>query len=167
MVGSCKDVADWSGKIAILEKCPEVRVALKDEEKTYAVPLNFGFQSGEGSLSLYFQISAYGRAAGLLRRNPEVCFEAEHLLTPVRGGAFHPPFPEYESVVGEGRAVFAEEYGQKLKALGIFMRRYGYNGVLAYNPAAFSRSALVEVRVLRLTGKRYTFPGEPTSAGDG
>lgn len=167
MVGSCKDVADWSGKIAILEKCPKMCVALKDGEKPYAVPLSFGFQGGEGLLSLYFQISAYGRTAKLLRKNPEICFEAERPLTPIRSGALRPPFPEYESVVGEGHAVFAEEYGQKLKALGIFMRRYGYNGVLAYNPAAFSRAALVEVRVSRLTARRYTFSGEPTSAEDG
>ena len=165
MVGSCKDVADWSGMTAILEKCPVVRLALKDGEKSYAVPLNFGFQNGVGSLSLYFQISACGRAAELLRRNPEVCFVAEHPLPPPPRHPFRPPFPEYECVVGEGRAVFAEEYGQKLRALGIFMRRYGYNGVLAYNPAAFSRSALVEVRVSRLTGRRCGFSGEPKPAG--
>lgn len=164
MVGSCKDIADWSGKIAILEKCPVVRLALKDEERPYTVPLNFGFQSGEDSLSLYLQISACGRTAELLRKNPMVCFAAEYPLPPVPRHPFRPPFPEYECVVGEGRAAFVEEYGKKLKALGIFMKRYGYNGVLAYNPAAFSRSALVEVKTSLLTGIRCGFPGEPKPA---
>lgn len=149
-----RDVADRTGAVAILQKCASVCVALKDGEKPYAVPLSFGFRSEKGSLFLYFQISSCGRTAELLRENSEISFTAEHMLTPEQPNALCPRLPEYESVVGEGRAAFVEEYGQKLKALGIFMRRYGYNGVLAYNPAAFSRSALVEVQVSRLSSRR-------------
>lgn len=146
-----RDVMDGTGAVAILKKCAAVCVAMKDGEKPYAVPLSFGYLEEEGSLSLYFQISSCGRTAELLRKNPEISFTAEQLLTPEQTGFPRPMLPEYESIVGQGRAAFMEEYGQKLKALGIFMRRYGYNGVLAYNPAAFSRSALVEVRVSRLS----------------
>jgi nitroimidazol reductase NimA-like FMN-containing flavoprotein (pyridoxamine 5'-phosphate oxidase superfamily) len=142
---------DWNDGVAILKNCAAVCVALKDGEKPYAVPLSFGYRKEEGSLTLYFQISSCGRTAELLRKNPEISFTAEHLLTPEHTGIPRPQLPKYEIVFGEGRAAFVEEYGQKLKALGIFMRRYGYNGVLAYNPAAFSRSALVEVQVTRLS----------------
>jgi uncharacterized protein len=148
------DAANWTGAVAILKKCTAVCVALKDGEKPYAVPLSFGYRKEGGSLSLYFQISSCGRTAALLRRNPEISFTAEHLLTPERTGIPCPRLPEYESVSGEGRAVFVEEYEEKRKALGIFMGRYGYNGVLSYNPAAFSRSALVKVRVSRLIARR-------------
>lgn len=148
-----RDVTDWTDAVAILKKCAAVCVAMKDGEKPYAVPLSFGYRGEDGSLSLYFQISSSGRTAELLRKNPEISFTAEHLLPPGRTDVPCPKLPEYESVVGEGRAAFMEEYGQKLKALGIFMSRYGYTGVLAYNPAAFSRSALVEVRVSRLSAQ--------------
>lgn len=146
-----RDITDWSGAVAILKKCAKLCVAMKDGEKPYAVPLSFGYRKEEGSLALYFQISSFGRTAELLRKSPEISFTAEHPLTPEHTGIPRPQLPEYEIVFGEGRANFVEEYGQKLKALGIFMRRYGYNGVLAYNPAAFSRSALVEVQVTRLS----------------
>ena len=60
---------------AVLEDCPYCHVGLRDGEKVYVLPLNFGFAGKDGKYTLYFHSAKEGRKIDLLKKNGWAAFE--------------------------------------------------------------------------------------------
>ena len=58
------------------------RLGLWDGREVYVVPLNFGYEEKNGSLSLFFHCAREGRKLDILQNRPEVSFEmdGDHVL---------------------------------------------------------------------------------------
>ena len=70
---------DLLGMIARFKVC---RLGLWDGREVYVVPLNFGYEEKNGSLSLFFHCAREGRKLDILQNRPEVSFEmdGDHVL---------------------------------------------------------------------------------------
>lgn len=132
--------------LAVINRCDVCRIGLFDGEFPYIVPMNFGFETAEDKLVLYFHCAVEGRKLDILRKNPKVCFEMDtaHELT-------IGPMPcdysmNYECVMGEGTIAIVEDRAEKLHALERLALHYGKQG-----PYEWREEVLAITCVLRLT----------------
>ena len=63
--------------MCIRDRCKVCRIALRDEQGLYIVPLNFGYQYENGCLTLYFHSAKSGRKINALEKNSAVAFEMD------------------------------------------------------------------------------------------
>lgn len=140
--------------LAILEKCRVLRLGLCDGDKPYVVPLNFGYRTEGGKLFLCFHSAKEGRKIELIRKNPTVCFEADASFQLVTGKRACEWSAEYESVIGEGRAVLLDDPTEKAAALDCIMERYGFHGKPEYSTESLAAVAVIRIDVETVSGKR-------------
>ena len=116
-----REVTELCDILSILDKCKVCRVAMVDDGMPYIVPLNFGYSCDNGVTVLYFHSAFQGRKIDIMRKNPNVCFEADcsHKLT--EGETACDFGYLYESVIGEGTIAFIEDDEEKAAALNRIM----------------------------------------------
>ena len=119
-----REVTDF-GRIAdIINECDCCRLGLVDGNEAYIVPMNFGFDTADGKLSLYFHSASEGRKLDLLGRNKTVSFEMDtnHALTTGERGcdwSF-----KYSCVMGTGTVTELCDRDEKIYALNRIMAHY-------------------------------------------
>ncbi len=112
-----REVQNASEIRKILSNCKTCHIAMSDGGTPYIVPMSYGFEISENTLTLYFHSAFNGRKIDILKRSGSVCFEISHegeyILSenPCRCGIC------YSSVIGNGRAVFIEDGTEKCLAL--------------------------------------------------
>lgn len=148
-----REITDRSGIIRILGRCRVCRIAMIDKERPYIVPMNFGYEDKGNALTLFFHSAEEGRKIGLLKTNSCVCFEADcgHELVESDDACKNGFL--YESVIGEGNAVFITENGEKKYALNrIMMHQCGRNFVI--NDDSVKNVAVFKINVTAVSGKK-------------
>lgn len=121
-----REVTDSIEILSIIKACDVMRLAMVDETgRPYIIPLNFGWETADGILTLYFHGANEGRKLDILRHNPKVCFEmdTDHRLTTADkpcGYSFG-----YKSVIGWGEVVLLETHEAKTLGLQAIMRHAG------------------------------------------
>jgi len=147
-------ITDMDDIAGVVEKCPIIRLGLSDDGLPYIVPLNFGYSYNCGKLTIYFHGAKEGRKIDILKKEPNVCFEMDHSFELKTGAEACQWSAYYESVIGYGNASFVEDDNEKTAAMNIIMKRYGFEGVPHYTPAALSRVLICKIEVDTITGKR-------------
>ncbi len=133
----------------VILKADVCRLGMVDEGEPYIVPLNFGFRDDV----LYFHSARQGRKLDIIRRNPLVCFELESDVHLVPGDKPCRWTSSFRSVIGWGRAsVVLDEVGVK-EGLEVLMEHYA-PGPYEFDPSSLSLSAIIRVKVERMSGKR-------------
>nr|WP_122011952.1 pyridoxamine 5'-phosphate oxidase family protein [Maliibacterium massiliense] len=150
-----REVTSIQQMMDILARCPVLRLGMNDRGTPYIVPLSFGYARAGDALALYFHSAPAGRKIDVLRRDPRVCFEADCSFAPLPAENPCQWSARYESVVGDGYVTFLKAPQQRKAAMDAIMRRYGYAGAPAYDPAALAHTCLCRVDVTRITGKRH------------
>ena len=117
-----REVTDITEKIEIINSCKVIRVAMKDTEGLYIVPLNFGYSYLNDKLTLYFHSAKEGRKLNAIEENPEVAFEmdCEHRLIEAKIACLY-GFA-FKSIVGNGIASIVENIEEKKIALSLLMQ---------------------------------------------
>lgn len=117
-----REVTDITEKIEIINDCKVVRLAIKDKEGLYIVPLNFGYSYLEDKLTLYFHSAKEGRKLDAILENPEVAFEmdCEHKLIEAEIPCLY-GF-SYKSIIGNGIASIVEDMEEKKISLSLLMK---------------------------------------------
>jgi len=133
----------------IIRRAEVCRLAMVDDGEPYIVPLNFGYRDG----SLYFHCAREGRKLDILRKNPKVCFELETDVHLVKGEKACQWSTSFESVIGWGTATFVLDEKEVKEGLEILMSHYT-DGPYDFDPRSLSLTALITVKVERMTGKR-------------
>lgn len=149
-----REIRDFSEILSIIERSPVLRLGMVDDGEPYVVPLNFGYTSEDGLLTLYIHSATEGRKIDILKKSPRICFELDTSFNLIRH-----EFPcrwsaEYESVIGTGTVTFLTDSAEKKAALDHIMHRYGFEGHPLYNEQALERACLYKITVSQLTGKR-------------
>ena len=117
-----REVKDMNNILNIVSKCKVCRIAMLDKNKTYIVPLNYGYSYNDKALLLFFHSAPEGRKIDLLKSNPDVCFEMDCGHGLVTGDIACKYGYIYESVIGEGKIIFIENEEEKLYALNQIMK---------------------------------------------
>ncbi len=133
----------------VLRRADVCRLAMVDGGEPYIVPLNFGYRDG----CLYFHCAREGRKLDILRKNPKVCFELEADVHLVKGEKACQWSTSYESVIGWGTATISLDEKEVKEGLEVLMSHYT-EGPFEFDPRSLSLTALIKVKVERMTGKR-------------
>lgn len=133
----------------VIRRADVCRLAMVDDGEPYMVPMNFGYRDG----CLYFHCAKEGRKLEVLKRNPRVCFEMEADVRLMEGDAACKWSTSYESVIGWGTAEIVMDEKAVREGLEVLMSHYT-EGPFDFDPRSLSLTALIEVRIERMTGKR-------------
>ena len=148
-----REITDRSGIIRILERCRVCRIAMVDKGRPYIVPMNFGYEYNDQALTLFFHSAAEGQKIDILKTSGCVCFEADcgHELVESDDACKNGFL--YESVIGEGNAVFITENDEKKYALNrIMMHQCGRNFV--FKDDSVKNVAVFKINVTAVSGKK-------------
>ncbi|MHC1681079.1 MAG: pyridoxamine 5'-phosphate oxidase family protein [Methanomassiliicoccales archaeon] len=141
-----KDLGELEDVIRRAEVC---RLAMVDDWEPYIVPLNFGYRDG----CLYFHSAKEGRKLDVLSKNPKVCFEMEADVRLLKGEKACQWSTSFESVIGWGTATISLDEKEVREGLEVLMSHY-IDGPYDFDPRSLSLTALIKVKVERMTGKR-------------
>lgn len=143
---------------AVLEGCEVLRVGLTDSKRAYIVPMHFAFEETDGALRLYLHGATEGRRMEMLRENPLVCFEADRDVQTITASAACGYSAAYESIIGEGEMRVLTSLPARIHALDLLMARHGFEGKPRYQASMLARTAVFEIRVTQISGKRHEKP---------
>ena len=147
-----REIKEIDEMIKIMERCDVCRLALHDDEYPYILPLNFGMQSQEGKVVLYFHGATEGKKYELMKKNPKASFEMDcsHQLMLIEEDGNCTM--SYESVVGQGTLSMVPEE-EKYDALVILMKHYRAED-FSFNKEVIPRTNVFKLTVESMTGKR-------------
>lgn len=127
-----RQVTDLAEIQAILSEIKVARIGMFDGEQVYVVPLNHGYEMGEGEkIIFYLHSSKVGRKVDALKKNPNVCIELDgrHALVEADAPCNHSYY--YASLIGNGTVQFIDDFAEKEHALGVVMKhqtgKYGWD----------------------------------------
>lgn len=143
----------------ILNQSEVCRVALCDDGKPYIVPMNFGYQDQ----TLYLHSATQGRKIDILRKNNNLCFQAD-----IKTGLITSKIPcdwgmTYLSVIGSGKAYFLHDPADKKGALDLIMNKYSPGTssspekTFQYSDEAMGSVTIIKVEIEEITGKKSGF----------
>lgn len=122
------------------------RMAVKDEEGLYIVPLSFGYVYEGDSLTLYFHSAKEGRKIRAIGSGCEAAFEMDSMSRVTEG-----PTPcnyscLYSSITGAGRASMVDDIEEKKFALSLITehtagRRFEFSDAQADSVAIIKLNA--------------------------
>ncbi|MEG0803906.1 MAG: pyridoxamine 5'-phosphate oxidase family protein [Pygmaiobacter sp.] len=148
-----REVGEFGAIMEIVAACKVCRLALVDNGKPYLVPLNFGFETENDILTVYFHSACEGKKLAVLRQNSAACFEVdtEHQLVeheiPCRNGYL------FASAIGSGTVRFLEDAEEKRHALCCIMR-HQTGRTVEITDAMLPQVVVFALRVSELSGKR-------------
>jgi len=125
------------------------RLAMVDGDKPYIVPMNFGYSDG----CVFFHSASKGRKIDLIKKNPNVCFEADQLVRFKKAKLACNWGIEYKSVIGSGKAQLLDNLEEKIKGLNIIMSHYS-DRAFEYPDDMLEKTIVIKVRIDSMTGKR-------------
>ncbi len=146
---SDKRIEDQKLMETILKKAMVCRIALIDEDKPYIVPMNYGYKDN----CIYLHSASEGRKIDILKRNNSVCFEIEYETELLKAENPCNFGMKYYSIIGWGKAVFIEEYNEKIKALDVVMQKYAPGMISEYDENLLNLLSILRIEIDELTGK--------------
>lgn len=118
-----REVKDLEKIEEIIKGCKVCRLGIYDIEtsEVYIVPLNFGYDLSEGSLTIYCHSAREGRKIELLSKNKKVCVEMDcnHMLLEAEKACGHSY--SYSSIIGNGEAELVDSFEEKVRAFNKIM----------------------------------------------
>lgn len=118
-----RQVTDLAEIQAILSEIKVARLGMFDGEQVYVVPLNHGYEMGEGEeIIFYLHCAKVGRKVEILKKNPNVCIELDGRHELMEAGAPCDHSYYYASLIGNGTIQFVDDFAEKAHALGLVMK---------------------------------------------
>ena len=148
-----REITDKNEILEIMNLCDVCRLAFKDGDYPYILPLNFGIEEKDGRIILYFHSALEGYKTELIKRDNHVSFEMDckHELKYDDEKGYCTM--AYESVIGRGRIeVLPDE--EKANALRKLMGHYHKSDDAYFNPAAIPRTLVYMMVIEGMTAKR-------------
>ena len=146
-----REVTDFSKMIEILKSCDCCRLGLVDENQTYIVPMNFGYDVTAGQVALYFHCAKEGRKIDLLPKQAVVSFEMDtkHRLTAGKIGCDFSY--RYQCIMGTGTVDILSNDSEKFYGLQRIMEHYTEKTHWEFDPKHVDR-----IQVLKLSVKTWS-----------
>ncbi len=152
-----REVTDIDEIKDILDLCKTCHMAMIEENMPYIVPLSYGYEIEENTLTLYFHSAKEGRKIDILRKNNQVCYEMSsegeplHAEIPCNSGYY------FSSIIGTGEVIFVEDEEEKCKALTkMFVQQTGKEVI--FNAQQAQAVCVYKIISTEFTGKRKLKP---------
>lgn len=146
-----REVTDFQTMVDIMSRCQVCRLGFHDGEVPYLLPVNFGIETQEETVTLYFHGAKEGRKYELMRRNPKASFEMDCETVLCSDRAAGNCTMSYQSVIGWGDITFLDG-DEKLHALDVLTAHYHPEG-FAYDRAVIPATTVYKLTVRHMTGK--------------
>ena len=118
-----RQVTDKNEIHAIIDEIKVARLGMFDGKQVYVVPLNHGYELGEGDdIIFYLHCAKVGRKLEILKEHPDVCIELDgrHDLVTADEPCDHSYY--YASLIGNGTVEFVEDLEEKAHGLAVVMK---------------------------------------------
>ena len=149
-----REVTGINNILGILSGCEILRIGLCFEDKPYIVPMNFAHETVDEEVFIYLHSASEGKKIDIISKNSNVCFEADCDYKTLEAEEACGWSAEYQSVMGEGSIAMVFDETQKIKALNLIMKRYGFKGTPRYNKDTLSGVVVLRIAVLSMSAKR-------------
>lgn len=150
-----REITSRDEMLEIIRQCECLRLGLCDGGQPYVVPMNFGLEWKDDTLTLFLHGAQEGRKLDILRGNPKACFEMDRATRLLAGDSACAYSMEYESVIGFGRVVELETRDEKRRGLSVLMRHYAPKKEFDFPDAMLDRVCVLRFDVERFSGKRH------------
>lgn len=147
-----REVQDNQEILDILHRCDTVRIAMQGEKYPYVVPVSFGMEIVNDKAVLYFHCAQQGLKADLLKKNPNVCVEADIFIKTEK--TEHGITARYESVIGLGKCRFVDDADEIMHGLRLITEHYGYFDYPLDKCAGLQHLLVGKILLEEITGKR-------------
>ena len=151
---SDREITDKAEIIKIIEKCDVCRLGLAENNIPYIIPLNYGYEYLNDSLTLYFHSAKEGKKLDIISQNPFACFEMDCSHKLIKADKACEYTMEYESVIGNGEIHACVEKSEKIKALKLLMSRYAKGKEFDFPDRMVDSVTVFKLEVAEFTGKR-------------
>jgi nitroimidazol reductase NimA-like FMN-containing flavoprotein (pyridoxamine 5'-phosphate oxidase superfamily) len=145
-----REITNFEDIVDILRRANTIRVGLFGDEYPYIVPLSYGFETVNGSISIYLHGSKEGLKHDLLVKNSHVCVETDIFHRYVKNG--NDFTVEYESVIGFGIAEMITG-DEAAKGMNLLLDHCGFTG-FEYDKSVLERVRMIKITLTEFTGKR-------------
>jgi len=145
-----REVTGFDEITDILRRADTIRLGLHAEPYPYVVPLSFGFETDGDKIIVYFHGAKEGLKCDLIKRNANVCVEADIFRRYADGD----PTTEYESFIGFGAARLVTG-GEAERGVGLMLEHCGYAGFEYDRAYLTERTAIYKITLDSFTGKRH------------
>ena len=147
-----REITDFDEIVEIIKKCDVCRLALKDGDFPYIVPLNFGLDVQDKQVTFYFHCAMEGKKLDLIRKDNRAAFEMDCNHNFILNEERMSCTMGYESVMGHGTISFVPEE-EKYEVLKILMRQYHAED-FASDTHMMKVTTVMKLTVTDMTGKR-------------
>jgi nitroimidazol reductase NimA-like FMN-containing flavoprotein (pyridoxamine 5'-phosphate oxidase superfamily) len=149
-----REITSLNEIVEIIDKCDVCRIALSENNIPYIVPMNFGFEVIDKTITLYFHCASDGKKLDILRKNNNVCFEMDcgHELLEGKNACSYSM--KYESVIGNAIAEFITDINEKEHALNMLMKKYTSDKEHNFNEEMLNMLTIFKLKTTEFTGKR-------------
>ncbi len=149
-----REITSQEEQLKIWKACKVCRLAMVDGGRPYVIPLNFGAALEDGKITLYLHGAAEGRKMEILRRDPQVCVEADcgHNLSEAEEACGYSYF--FASVLGEGKAEILQSFPEKAHGLSVLME-HQTGKEFSFTEAQTASVSVLRIRLEKATGKRH------------
>lgn len=152
-----REITNLPDIILILDLCKTCHVAMIDEGMPYVVPMSYGYEIIDDTLTLYFHSAQEGRKIEVLRKNSNICFELCNEGEPVHAEAPCNSGYYFSSIIGYGEVIFLDSVDEKCHALTkIFEQQTGRK--VDFNEQQVNTVCAFKVITKDFTGKKKPKP---------
>lgn len=144
-----KQLTDSRQLEQILQAGRELSLAMRDADRPYVLPLNYGYADG----CLYIHCARQGKKLDCLRADPQVCFCISEVVERVGGDAACDWSTRFRSLVGYGTAEIIDEREGKIAGYDAIMRQFG-GPVGGYKEKNLDGSLIIRITISSMTGKQ-------------
>lgn len=151
MMGSKELIQNQQQIEEILSKAKFIRLALSESDTPYIIPMAFGYKDNK----IYLHCSREGKKIDVINRNPRVGFEANAEAEIIITENICKYDVRYRSVVGNGQALFVEDYNEKVEGLTVLSEHYGKKGPFEFEEWKVNRLCIIKIEIEEMTGKQH------------
>jgi len=150
---SDREVKGIENVLKILEKCEVLRLGLCAHNIPYVLPMNFAYEMNNDDIFIYLHCAKEGKKLDLIAINNNVCFEADCSHKIIKGETPCSWTSKYESVIGCGEIFRLSSESEKIEAMDLLMKRYGFEGKPTYPKQAIASVEVLKIKVNSISGK--------------
>lgn len=142
-----REITDYHAMLAVVAQCDCCRIGFSEPDGAYIVPLNFGFEDQDGTLTLYFHGAKEGKKLTLLAAQNAVGFEMDCKHALIEGTDACTYSFAYESVIGKGTLSLLDSPAGKQRALRLLLSHYTDRPLGEIPEAALNSCAVMKLVV--------------------
>ena len=147
-----KEITAVNEKLNIIRKCKVCRIGLSDNNIPYIIPLNYGYDFENNTLTLFFHSANAGEKMDIIKNNKNACFEVDCDNRLIEAEKACDYSYAYKSIVGFGKIILIENIDEKTEALNKIMKHQSEKET----DFVFSDEKLKNITVYKMVAEEFT-----------